>query len=322
MHFTEFSLQPTLIKDLSPQEYKDMGRSPLKSYVDYGQLMVSPQGGTTSVSVTELVLPGRDGFDFVLGRHYDSATARMDAFCLDFNVAVPLMLRNIGEGKELWDLVEEYKKTGGNISGWLDFALDVIRDYLLNQGDYAYSMGQGWRLNIPYIRAGSNALYLRLADGTMFSIYEMEFADVEYENMTRKLTFEQHEGADFTLIVHQIYQPFSYEVKKGNQSTPVIRASWQGAGYELILKDGTRYLLDELGRTMKLIDATGKNELNFNYRYSFPHLFLDNITDSMGRVLKFGYTGELFCPALTECGSKMILTGVKSVMTLMVCYQH
>ena len=84
-HFSSFSVQATVIQDLSPQEYKDAGYSPLHSYSQSSGISVSPQGGTASASVTELVLPGRNGFDFVLKRHYDTATAREDAFALGIN---------------------------------------------------------------------------------------------------------------------------------------------------------------------------------------------------------------------------------------------
>ena len=54
-HFSSFSVQATMIQDLTPQEYKDAGYSPLKAYVEHGGITVSPQFGTASTEVTELV---------------------------------------------------------------------------------------------------------------------------------------------------------------------------------------------------------------------------------------------------------------------------
>ena len=88
----------------------------------------------------------------------------------------------------------------------------MLEEYLFNQGDFAYSVGQGWRLNIPYIKAANSSMILRTADGTMHYINEMELVDVPLyiPKLKRTLVFEQHEGADFTLIVEQQYSPVDF----------------------------------------------------------------------------------------------------------------
>ncbi len=149
-HFTSVSIQPVLVKDLSAQEYKDTGISPFKSYVEHSGVTVSPQVGTASTGVTELVLPGRNGFDLVLKRQYDSATARMDAMALDINVGISLGASAVKDVPEVAEKIEELKKLR-QTAGYIRGGIDLILNYLYRQGDYAYSMGQGWRLNVPYV---------------------------------------------------------------------------------------------------------------------------------------------------------------------------
>ena len=77
--FSEYTVQATAAKELDPDELRDAGRSPLRSYSEHGSLLVSTQGGSVSAQVTELVLPGPGGFDLRLERRYSLAAHRMDA---------------------------------------------------------------------------------------------------------------------------------------------------------------------------------------------------------------------------------------------------
>ena len=158
-HFSSFSVQATMIQDLTPQEYKDAGYSPLKAYVEHGGITVSPQFGTASTEVTELVLPGRNGFDFVLKRRYDTATARNDAFALGINVNIGINLT--GPNKD-YDVLQKVVDTFLEQTNWANTVkgnlIQMLEEYLFNQGDFAYSVGQGWRLNIPYIKAANSSM--------------------------------------------------------------------------------------------------------------------------------------------------------------------
>lgn len=55
-----------------------MGVSPFGSYFQNHSESVSPSGGSLSVSATDLLLPGRDGFDLVIKRMYDSTAAEQE----------------------------------------------------------------------------------------------------------------------------------------------------------------------------------------------------------------------------------------------------
>ncbi|MFP4662157.1 MAG: hypothetical protein ACLFPF_08200, partial [Halanaerobiales bacterium] len=309
-HFTSFSVQATVIQDLTPKEYKDAGYSPFKSYSEHGGLTVSPQMGTASTEATELVLPGRNGFDFVLERRYDTATARSDAFSIALNASIgfdiispnglPLdEVSALSKYNEMMDNFNWANQATGNI-------INLIESYLFNQGDFAYSMGQGWRLNIPYVKSANSSMILRTADGQNHFLNEMELKEVSgyIPNVERTLEFEQHEGADFTLYVEQSYSPIDYTQLVGyalNQDDSkteenFIRSRWYSSSYQLIMKDGTIYEMDALGRTTKMIDPSGLNEINFHY----DGMELDYIEDSMGRIIRFDYDQRLLWPRISK----------------------
>ena len=294
-HFSSFSVQATVIQDLSPQELKDAGYSPFKTYVEHEGITISPQGGTASTRVVEMVLPGRNGFDLTIARHYDTAAARVDAFALVISGKIGINILNPdGNLKTYGEILESIDKIE---TTWSKEALgnlvNIFEKYLFNQGDYAYSMGQGWRLNLPYVKAANSHLILCLPDGSMHSFNEMKIIGVPVSVPGyRSLTLKQYEGDDFVLSVEQVN--IGYDL---TQIINVIGADpqerikimqktrWYSIGYKLRMKDGTVYEMDMLGRVTKIIDPTGKNEIKIDY----DGLHLDRIVDSMGRVVRINY---------------------------------
>ena len=303
-HFSSFSVQATLFQDLSPQEYKDAGYSPLKSYSVHEGIRVSPQMGTASTSATELVLPGRNGFDFVLKRHYDTATARSDAFSIGLSGQLGLNFTkpdgNLKDIKEIKDLVDAWKKVNDwSVGGILtDNLKNFLEAYCFNQGDFAYSMGQGWRINLPYIKAANSSVMLCTAEGAMHSINEMQITGMPvYLPNLRTIKFEQHEGDDFTLYVTQGKSPIDFISligQKLDKPENILKSRWYGLDYKLVLKDGTVYEMDALGRTTKIIDPSGLNEIKVSYN----HTRIDRIVDSMGRVIRFDYQDFAIMPRI------------------------
>lgn len=231
-HFSSFSVQATVVQDLSPQEYKDAGYSPLKSYSEHGEIRVSPQGGTASIEVTELVFPGKNGFDFLLKRRYDTVTARNDAVALSLNIHTGFnLLGPSGDIKDFSEILDAATDLE-NIKKWLGGqaganVLQMVEKYLLNQGDYAYSMGQGWRLNLPYVRSANSSLYLVTSEGTMHSINEMKLSEIPvFHPYYREMRFEQHQGSDFSLIVKQVKGNAEIAKLVGND---FIKTRWMGS---------------------------------------------------------------------------------------------
>ena len=65
-------------------------------------------------------------------------------------------------------------------------------------------MGLGWRLNLPYIRGTNSSVLVRTPDGSFHSINKMDVMDSLDLGLYRELELENHENADFKLIVSQI----------------------------------------------------------------------------------------------------------------------
>ncbi|OCL26003.1 hypothetical protein U472_08220 [Orenia metallireducens] len=305
-HFSAFSVQATIMQDLSPQEYKDTGFSPLKTYAKHGGVVVSPQGGSASTQVTELELPGRNGFDLNLSRKYNSSVARSDAFSMAVNAELGFNVLSSNNGSSAeeagaflsWDDIKDSADFSMGFNDVSSTIVNTIKKYLTNQGDYAYSMGQGWRLNIPYVKQSNSSIILSTAEGNMYYINEMEISKTEYPeglDYKRVLTFEHHEGEDFTFIVEQVkYTIDGITTITGDNFTT---GRWYTKEYKLILKDGTTYEMDFLGRTKKKTDPFGINQINFHYG---KDLLLDYIEDSMGRKVKFDYHWTLMWPRIKK----------------------
>jgi RHS repeat-associated protein len=292
-HFTLFSVQPTMIQDLSPQELADVGYSPFKSQVTQAGVTVSVQGGSAMTEVTEFVLPGKAGFDFVLRRMYDTATARGDSPGSAINLALSFALNNIPESTKYILELANGNALGTLLKGFGESRLSEVSakidSIFRNCGDYAYATGVGWRLSLPYMRTAGGRVLVRTPSGSFYPVNNMSVADASYVLNTRRLVLENHEGENFTLVVRQILIPTNVTTREGGGhvlTLPVL--SWFMTDAELIMKDGTTWSFDTLGRVKSLVDATGTNTIVFSYGGLLGY-FLETITDSMGRVLRFSY---------------------------------
>ncbi|MCX7030153.1 MAG: hypothetical protein NTU62_08545, partial [Spirochaetes bacterium] len=290
-HFTLFSVQPTMVQDLTPQELSDVGYSPFKAQVTQGGITVSTQGGSAMTEATDMVLPGKAGFDLVLKRTYDTATARGDSPGLSINAALSFSLKSIlSNAGELASLLNAdslqtiLDQVGGSVLSQLQSKITSI---FKNYGDYAYSTGVGWRLNFPYLRTGGGGVLVRTASGAFYLVNNMELKENELlgllPTVRRKLVLENHEGEDFTL---EVQQALTATILIGTPPRPVL--SWWVEKAVMIMKDGSRCAFDSLGRVTSMEDSSGTNRITFAYGGTLNY-FLDTITDSMGRVLKVEY---------------------------------
>ncbi len=273
MHFSMYAPVATSVQDLSPEEIADAGYSPFGTYVNHEGFTVSPQGGNAHTSMTELVLTGPSGFDFELKRYYDLTVAKMD--------------------------------TRADIPSW------AIK-YLENQGDYAYSMGKGWRLNLPYIKNASSQQYLVMPDGSMYGFESLELEDSSIISTNRTLYLEGHTGEHFSLMVKQS--------KKEEEvyfigAEGVVEHTWTSLYYILTLNDGTRYVMDSKGRTKKILSPESLEQPGFlgflnlmsgfevNISYVDDGYEISQIEDSIGRKINFEYAGisdSLAVPYITK----------------------
>jgi RHS repeat-associated protein len=244
-HFSLYAPVATSVEDISPEEMQDAGFSPFRTYAEHEGLWVSPQGGNIHTSMTELVLPGPNSFDFTLKRYYDLSVAKMDERAESPSWALP---------------------------------------YLEDQGDFSYSMGKGWRLNLPYIKNANSEQYLVMPEGGMYGFYGMELRNNPDGGKHRSLVLENHLGEDFSLSVSQ---------KRSSRTIYFIGAegvsqsSWTSTGYSLVTSDGTVYSMDEKGRTTNITSPDGFFSVGISY--ASDGFQIKTITDAIGRVLKFKY---------------------------------
>ena len=257
-HFTEFVVQATQRTDLSPDQYQSMGYSPLRTYAEHGDLTVSPQSGTTSTTATDLSLNGIDGFNMTLSRRWDL---------------------NLAEDDARIDAISE------------------IQPYLLNQGDYAYSMGNGWRLNIPYIKDANTEPMICLPNGVVIGFYSLMYPTSMTSPVTtidathRSLTLIGHGSSEFQLIVYQSKTTFqsSYTGYPGS-TTDHTWAPDSTRLYVYVLKmaDGTVYEMDANGRTITITDPTGRHSISIVYNDNSPQIAY--MQDDLHRRFTFTYS--------------------------------
>ena len=323
-HFTDFSVQPTLITDLKPQELKDAGHSPYKSESRAGEVTVSPQGGTMMTEATEFVLHGKNGFSLPVKRIYDSQTARVDSPSLNLSMSLGL---NISASMPA--SIKEQLISGG-IHLVASTIVSKLSEMFQKNGDYPLALGAGWRLNFPYVMASDTTVLVRLPDGCYYPVNQMEMeGGAPIVSGMRSLTFENHNGEDFTFKVHQLRINVSGQIqgvatktaeealrsllKLKSESDGDISVlgmvqlaasfipGWNTIASELITKDGTSYLFDYWGRVTRISDPSGTNVVHFDYN-GFE---LAKIVDPLGNETTFQYNDQSQGLFLRPCITKI-----------------
>lgn len=293
-HFTSFSIQATPVEDLSPQELRSIPYSPSSSTVKHERLNVSPQGGGVSTAMIELVLPGPEGFDFALRRTYDTATARRDSRILGL-IANTMDDRNI-----TLETYESMKKQieENNLDSKAKYVDKQIKNTRKAHGDYAYSMGLGWRLDLPYVRYSNEEYILHSPSGGEYSFKSNleKKATITVGSDRREIKFECHSDEDFTLYAQQ----------KGESGSFLIWSwtDWDTTGWRLVMKDGTSYHFSENGSLASITDPSG----NFSITFAYDRNKLSKITDSRGRTLSFTYEEGFGVPYIATISANGIGT--------------
>jgi len=292
-HFTNFAVQPTMLEDIDPQSLRSVQFSPMAPSTAHAGLSISPAGGTVMTEMTEFTLPGPDGFDFTLSRRYDTATARSDAFGLAIAGSVGINLSAMSNAAMIKDLSAQVL---GSLSSNALANLEAYVDSLLmNCGDYAYSMGAGWRLNLPYVRHSTGSIMLRLPDGGFYTFEDMEVVTASDLGASRTISLKCHQGSDFSFMVFQTRRNLKVTSLNINKPASII-AAWSMNAAVLTLKDGTRYLFNSRGCVTKIIDPSGKHEIVFSY----SNRLLSTITDAYGREIHFEYNPFVLPAVITK----------------------
>ena len=129
-HFSDYQLMASEFVSPSLQSYYDMGVSPYQAYHRENVETVSAVDGSLSLATTDLVLPGRDGFNLEIRRIYDSNFAQQ----------------------------EKVIETNHKIDS------DIYRKTPID------TFGSGWALNIPWVETTDSGKFLRLPFGQTIKI--------------------------------------------------------------------------------------------------------------------------------------------------------
>jgi RHS repeat-associated protein len=137
-HFSDYKVMASNYVSPSLDSYYDLGVSPFQSYFKENVESVSPSSGSLTVTATDLRLPGRNGFDLVLKRIYDSAAAEQEK--IYENNSCGLNSTKCPEGATI------QPKAPVN------------------------TFGCGWSLNLPWIEVSDKGYFLRLPEGQTIKI--------------------------------------------------------------------------------------------------------------------------------------------------------
>jgi RHS repeat-associated protein len=311
-HFTNFSVQPTMLEDLSPEQLRDAGHRPDKTESRAGEVTVSPQGGTMMTESTEFVLNGKNGYKYPIKRIYDSQTARIDSPSLNACLSIGF---NFGPDLPA-QIASQLVSIGTNIA--TSQLKSKLLSYFKKNGDYNLAMGIGWRLNLPYIFTDNTSVMVRLPEGGYYPINQMDLkSESNVLSGWRSMEFENHWGDDFTLRITQVraditdaavsaaFGNMPGQIKnvmdkigagEGFSVTGLISLAsslipnWVTVSSELILKDGTTYVFDSLGRIVSITDPSKTNVIGFEYL----GLQLSKIIDPLGNAVLFEYNHSDF----------------------------
>jgi RHS repeat-associated protein len=323
-HFTDFAIQPTLKEDFSAESLKDAGHAYGNTESKVDDVTVSLESGTMMTDVTEMVIKGKNGFEFPIKRVYDTQTARSDS---------PMAVCD----------TDVYHNIGNNV--FLKSSSNSVSDR--NAQDTYYSLGVGWRLSIPYMYNNTGSVYVKLPDGSSYSTSYMKGISFDVEKHVWVL--ENHFGEDFTLELiggNKVYDDYTLTVNVETvflkdaleafglgtelKTTVVARnvgeISWtRFTGGKLIMKDGTSYYFDRYGRTTKVTDSSGDNSLEFSYNgldveivcaggtsvkieHDTDNLMIDRIIsrDETGneRCWEYKYDNYGLNPVLSDCSAE------------------
>ena len=318
-HFTNYSIQPTLMNDLTPEELKKSGHGYGNTESKAGDVVVSPEGGTMMTEATEFVIHGKNGFEFPIKRMYDTQTARIDGPSLRTQLTLAFNF-NVAIGK---NIVSQLKGYGQGLS--ISLVSQCFQNYFMRNGDYNLAMGAGWRLNLPYVMADNNNVMVRLPNGTYYSTNQMEMKDSDNTfGLYHDLVMENHIGDDFTFTVKMRKSlNVEYEtsliagdaITAGKAIADILSATtsshsvqgwvdtargmmgWIIEEATLTMKDGTQYVFGTLGGIQEIRDPSGENIIKFNY----AGRLIDSIIDPYGNEIKINYNlGSFLRPYITS----------------------
>lgn len=231
-HFSDYSIQACSGISGNAAQLRSSSPNPFSTLVGQSAVVASPTSGTVSTTFTEAVLPGVNGFDLFLSRSYDTSTAQGDAPTI------------APDGTSSQSAVPN---------------IDSSSD-----GSYPWYMGQGWRLNFPYMKWSGSGLWVHDLDGGVVSFGQMKEISslLSADEQTLTIVMENHEGSDTTIeLAFEVYKESSTKPYWQKKNT----ASYKYKSATLLMRDGRRADFDAKGRIKTIYNRSRTNWIGFSY---------------------------------------------------------
>jgi RHS repeat-associated protein len=149
-------------------------------------------------------------------------------------------------------------------------------------GESSWKIAEGWKMNMPYLAWNGSQLWMADPDGNTVSLAQMILKDTVEDGDNLTLVMENHEYTDETI-------EFSFRKKVhylfGFITWIPLGSTYSYKGAVLYQSGGRKVTFDSKGRVTKMTGETGKNSISFAYQSGGI-----TATDSMGRIITFGYT--------------------------------
>ncbi|PYI56314.1 polymorphic toxin-type HINT domain-containing protein [Paenibacillus flagellatus] len=304
---------PQVINESGKDQYADRYRS---------QEAVDRQSGSLSINVTDLVLPGRDGLDFALSRHYNSNQAQMGEmrsvftevssgwnYYKDYNYWQYVFEGYTSNGSgpytsysSLYKTYEEAETACSSYANSTTYAQKVCRvqprnetyrkffswsnvaektSYLRSR----YDLGAGWALGLPSLQIvkspPDDGSEIHFHDGTGASYYVSFTYNPEDSN-----------------LVGYPRDDVKFYMDNGTYSNGQKSSSYVFSSHDL----RKTYFADD-GRLLGIKDRFG-NEIRFSHVVrtvnGVEYAYVQQITDSIGRIIQLTYDNAIDNPAATE----------------------
>ena len=145
-------------------------------------LRIIEENGNLEDEVTDFIIRGKNGFEFPIKRIYRLNKAKSDIPCLASVLGrTGTSGPNKGYAASLCGMNIDITKMCNDARMGVSLTKEKLyKNARINaslSGDYAFSFGAGWRLNLPAIKVSSNTIIATTSDGNVYTIDKRKNTD-------------------------------------------------------------------------------------------------------------------------------------------------
>lgn len=256
-HFSNYQVMASQYVSPSPDYYYNLGISPYGSYLQDNAESVSTQSGSLSVTATDLKLPGRNGFDLIIKRLFDSGATGYSSpnepvvtFNNGWSLNIPwLESRDNGRYLRLEDgrtIKIEWKDNQFECHEGTHFILkNIVPGYNVSSGGHQFTVKN----------------MLTLADGTVYEFNAGGKPCRKLDPTGRNENFYEYNGAELTKITDSLGR--------------IITFNYINVG------------------SKRFIGSIRADNRTISYQYNSATAQLTGATDPMGRKTGYKYDGKM-----------------------------